>query len=152
MATVIAVIADDSKKDEVVKLAADHLDALSRASLIAPQATAALLEAHFDLDVAYVDPGPDGIASQLPALIAEGGVDLVVLLVDPRRPDDDELPSAPVVRACRVYDVPLAGNPATARLCLATLRRPRTLEVVIGTGARPSGRPWLDEWMAGNTG
>jgi len=66
-------------------------------------------EAHPDLDLTALDERGIG------AMAADGGVDLLVLLVDPHGGDAEAL-----VRVAALHDVPTACNPATADLLLAS--------------------------------
>lgn len=117
----IALIAHDAKKEEMAGLVASELDALIGEPIVATEATGMLVAERFGLPVERVASGPFGGDLQIGALVAAGGVRLVIFLRDPltAHPHDPDIQA--LMKVCDVYRVPLATNVETARLCLASL-------------------------------
>lgn len=111
---VLALIAHDGKKADMVAWATYNRDALARHQLVATAATAKLLQEKVGLEVEAVQPGPQGGDAQIGARVVEGRVDGVIFLVDPldKHPHDPDIQT--LMRLCNVHNVPLATNVATA--------------------------------------
>lgn len=118
----VALIAHDAKKEEMVELVASELDRLRAERIIATETTGAFVADRFGLAVERVASGPFGGDLQIGALVAAGEVRLVVFLRDPltAHPHDPDIQA--LMKVCDVYRVPLATNAATARLCLEALQ------------------------------
>jgi methylglyoxal synthase len=119
--TQIALIAHDGKKDELLALVGEWLPLFREASLIATDSTGALIEDNFPLDVQRTASGPHGGDLQIGALVARGGVDLVVFLRDPLAAHPHEPDIQALMKVCDVYRIPLATNISTAARCLQSL-------------------------------
>ena len=115
---ILALIAHDHKKDDIVALAADFLPFLRRCTLIATGTTGARLGRELGLDVQCLLSGPMGGDLQIGARLAVGQVDGVIFLRDPMTPQPHEPDINALVRACDVHNVPCATNVAGARLLL----------------------------------
>jgi methylglyoxal synthase len=122
MATRVALIAHDHKKDDIVKLAGEYADTLRRCELIATGTTGSRIAAAHGLDVERMLSGPHGGDLQIGAQLAEGRVDMVIFLRDPMTPQPHEPDINALVRACDVHNVPCATNIATARMILEALK------------------------------
>jgi methylglyoxal synthase len=121
MATRIALIAHDHKKDDIVKLAGEYVDTLRRCEIIATGTTGARVNAAHGLHVERMLSGPHGGDLQIGAQLAEGRVDMVIFLRDPMTPQPHEPDINALVRACDVHNVPCATNISTARMILEIL-------------------------------
>jgi methylglyoxal synthase len=119
----IALIAHDHKKDDMVVLAREFADFLSRCELIATGTTGGRLQLEAGLTVECLLSGPLGGDLQIGARLAQGEVDAVVFLRDPMTPQPHEPDINALVRACDVHDVPCATNMASARRLLSELAR-----------------------------
>jgi methylglyoxal synthase len=119
----IALIAHDHKKDDMVLLAKEFAEFLSRCHLIATGTTGGRLHAEAGLAVECMLSGPMGGDLQIGARLAVGEVDAVVFLRDPMTPQPHEPDINALVRACDVHNVPCATNVAGARLLLGELSR-----------------------------
>ncbi len=110
----VALIAHDGKKADMVAWATFNRVALARHELVATGSTAKLLQDKVGLEVEFVQPGPLGGDAQIGAKVVEGLVDGVIFLVDPldKHPHDPDIQM--LQRLCNVHDVPLATNIATA--------------------------------------
>ena len=119
----IALIAHDHKKDDMVLLAKEFADFLSRCHLVATGTTGGRLHAEAGLEVECMLSGPMGGDLQIGARLAVGEVDAVVFLRDPMTPQPHEPDINALVRACDVHNIPCATNVAGARLLLGELSR-----------------------------
>ena len=113
----IALIAHDGKKAEMVAFLRDQLGSLksSDISLIATGTTGKHIEAA-GLEVTRVLSGPLGGDAQIAAEVAEHKIDAVFFFRDPLDKHPHEPDIAMLMRICDVHNVPLATNPATAKL------------------------------------
>jgi len=115
----LALIAHDSKKDDMVAFCAAHAGFLAGCDLVATGTTGTrIVEAQPTLSVRRLKSGPLGGDQQIGALIAEGMVDAVIFLVDPLTPMPHDVDVKALMRLAIVYDVPIALNVATARMVL----------------------------------
>jgi methylglyoxal synthase len=121
MATRIALIAHDHKKDDIVRLAGEYVDTLKRCEVIATGTTGARVAAAHGLQVERMLSGPNGGDLQIGAQLAEGRVDMVIFLRDPMTPQPHEPDINALVRACDVHNVPCATNISSARMILEVL-------------------------------
>ena len=116
---VLALIAHDGKKADMVAFATFNRDKLQGYDLIATATTGRLLREKVGLEVETYLTGPLGGDVQIAARVAGGDVDAVLFLVDPldKHPHDPDIQA--VLRVCNVHDVPLATNVATANLVIS---------------------------------
>ncbi|HEV2125750.1 MAG TPA: methylglyoxal synthase [Chloroflexota bacterium] len=113
---VLALIAHDGRKDEMVAFARDHKEKLSGFRLLATATTGTLLREQVGLTVETCLSGPLGGDVQIAARVATGEVNAVIFLVNPlnAHPHDPDIQA--IQRVCNVHNVPLATNVATAVL------------------------------------
>ena len=113
----IALIAHDGKKAEMVGLVRDHLHLLQRddIDLVATGTTGTHVE-KAGLTVHRYLSGPIGGDAQIAKEVAEGNISGVFFFRDPLDKHPHEPDVAMLMRLCDVHNVPLATNPATARL------------------------------------
>ena len=116
---VVALIAHDGKKPDMVSFASSYREKLADYRIIATAATGRLLREEVGLDVEDYLSGPLGGDVQIAARIAGREVAAVFFLVDPldKHPHDPDIQA--VQRVCNVLDVPLATNVATANLIIS---------------------------------
>jgi len=115
---VVALIAHDGKKAEMIDFATEFRDRLVAFDLVATATTGRLLEEQAGLEVEPVLSGPRGGDVQIGARVAMGEIAAVIFLVDPLAPHPHDPDIQAVLRVCNVHDVPLATNAATARRLL----------------------------------
>lgn len=117
----IALIAHDDKKDEMVLFALRHKQTLAQHKLVATGTTGARIADASGLEVERLLSGPLGGDLQIGAMVAERRVQAVVFLRDPLTPHPHEPDISALMKVCDTYNVPLATNPATAELVIASL-------------------------------
>lgn len=115
----IALIAHDGKKAEMVTFLRDHLKPLQNIdiSLVATGTTGKHIEAA-GLTVKRYLSGPLGGDAQIASKVAEHKIDAVFFFRDPLDKHPHEPDIAMLMRICDVHNIPLATNPATAKLVL----------------------------------
>jgi methylglyoxal synthase len=118
MASTIALIAHDGKKDDMVRFATAQREALRRFQLIATGTTGERIMRATGLPVERMLSGPLGGDAQIASRVAEGQVVAVIFLVDPLYAHPHEPDIQGLLRICNVYNVPLATNESTAVLVL----------------------------------
>lgn len=115
----IALIAHDGKKHEMVNWALQHKDVLKEYKLCGTGTTARLIAEATGLDVKGYLSGPLGGDLQIGAKMAEKAIDMVVFFWDPlsAQPHDPDVKA--LLRIAVVYDIPIATNRATANLMIS---------------------------------
>ena len=110
----IALIAHDQKKGELVEFARQHLEFLQTQTLVATGNTGKLLDEELGLHVERVAHGPHGGDLIIGGRVAEGLIDAVLFFRDPLTSQPHEPDVSALMRVCDVHDVPLATNRGTA--------------------------------------
>ncbi len=118
---VIALIAHDGRKPDMVAFAMFNRSTLDKWTIVATESTGKLLEQKAGLNVERVLSGVEGGDMQIAARVATGQVDAVIFLVDPFDSHAHEPDIQGLQRVCQVHDTPLATNMATANLVLEAL-------------------------------
>ncbi len=118
---VVALIAHDGKKADMMDVAREHRSLLGRLRLLATGTTGQRLADELGLDVERTASGPRGGDLQIAARIAHGEVDAVVFLRDPLTAHPHEPDIQALLKVCDIYGVPVATNPAAARILLSYL-------------------------------
>ncbi|TZF83710.1 methylglyoxal synthase [Pedobacter sp. BS3] len=113
----IALIAHDGRKAEMVAFVKDHFDVLNKVKLVATGTTGSYIQ-QTGLKVTRKLSGPKGGDAQIAAMAAEGKIAAIIFFRDPLGKHPHEPDVQMLLRICDVHDVPLATNPATARLLL----------------------------------
>lgn len=111
---VIALIAHDNKKGEIVEWAKNNRQTLENFELCGTGTTSRLISEATGLKVKGFLSGPMGGDQQIGAKVAEGEIDYIVFLCDPltAQPHDPDVKA--LLRIAVVYNVPIATNVATA--------------------------------------
>ena len=117
----LALIAHDSKKEDMVSLLKSHRNELARLDLVATRSTGQLIQSRVGLSVTLMQSGPHGGDQQIGALVANGDVRAVIFLRDPLMAQPHEPDISALLRICDVHNVPLATNLATAEAVLHLL-------------------------------
>jgi methylglyoxal synthase len=116
----LALIAHDGKKPEMVAFVLQNKNVLEKATLYATGTTGSHIE-KAGMDVERLLSGPKGGDAQIAAMVAEGKLDAVIFFRDPLDKHPHEPDVQMLMRLCDVHNVPLATNPAAARLFLVGL-------------------------------
>ncbi|MBF8265850.1 MAG: mgsA [Dehalococcoidia bacterium] len=114
----IALVAHDSRKEDMVQLVKAHSENVAKLMLVATRSTGQLVQERAKLPVTLVQSGPLGGDQQIGALVANGEVDAVIFLRDPLTAHPHEPDVSALLRVCDVHNVPLATNIATAEAIL----------------------------------
>jgi methylglyoxal synthase len=119
---IIALVAHDGKKADMVAFAMQHREYLATYRVLATGTTGQLLIDKTGLDVERQLSGPIGGDAQIAARVAQHEVDAVFFFVDPlgKHPHDPDIQM--LLRICNVHNVPLATNPSTARAIIIALQ------------------------------
>ena len=117
----IALIAHDQKKADLVDFARGHLEFLRTQQLVATGNTGKLLDDELGLHVERVAHGPYGGDLIIGGRVAEGLIDAVLFFRDPLTAQPHEPDVSALMRVCDVHQVPLATNPGTAEAIVAWL-------------------------------
>lgn len=110
----IALIAHDSKKQEIIEWIKENKDILQNHFLSGTGTTARLISEKTELPVRAYNSGPLGGDLQIGSRIVEGNIDFVIFFWDPleSQPHDPDVKA--LLRIAAVYDIPIANNRATA--------------------------------------
>ncbi len=117
----IALIAHDKKKEEMIELAKDFEDKLSKHILVATGTTGLKVMQNTSLEVKRCKSGPLGGDQEIGAMVANHDVDMVIFLRDPLTAQPHEPDISALLRLCDVYKVPLATNTESAKLIMADI-------------------------------
>jgi len=130
MPATIALIAHDSRKDELIALLRDRFPVFSRYRLLATGGTGRRIQDTLGIPVEVLQPGAIGGDAQVAAEIASGRVSAVIFLADvlyaPRHEPGIDL----VARICNIHNVPFATNVATAEAIIDALARTQVAHLI----------------------
>ena len=118
---VVALVAHDEKKDDLLRLVKQYRSSLARLHLLATSHTGTLLSEEVGLPVERFRSGPEGGDMQIGARIVQGDVDAVVFLRDPLTAHPHEPDIQALLKVCDVHGVPVATNLASAEILLRSL-------------------------------
>src|SRR5256714_7574423 len=111
---IIALVAHDRRKDEMVEWALFNRGTLSRCTIYATRTTELTLQSAIETPMHLLLSGPLGGDSQLGSLIAEGRIDAVFFFWDPLTPQPHDVDVKALLRLAVLYDGPIACNPSSA--------------------------------------
>lgn len=110
----IALIAHDQRKGDMVDFVRRHIGLFRRYPLVATNSTGKLLQQELGLDVECVVHGPAGGDLIIGGRVALGLVSAVIFFRDPLTAQPHEPDVSALMRVCDVHSVPLATNVQTA--------------------------------------
>ena len=118
----IAIIAHNGKKAEMVQFLNENQEALHAKGihLVATGTTGAKTEAA-GFQVEKLLSGPLGGDAQIASRVAEGNIDMVIFFRDPLDKHPHEPDIFMLMRLCDVHNIPMATNPATAKLLIKAI-------------------------------
>jgi len=118
----IALIAHDSKKQEIVEWALKNKEILKNYELCGTGTTSKRISEATGLSVHGYLSGPLGGDQQIGAKVAEGDIDFVVFFCDPlsAQPHDPDVKA--LLRIANVYNVPIATNVASADYVISSMK------------------------------
>ncbi len=118
----IALIAHDEKKDDMLAFTRKHVEFFKNQTLVATGNTGKMLNAELGIEVERVAHGPHGGDLIIGGRVAEGTVTPVLFFRDPLTAQPHEPDVSALMRVCDVHQVPLATNLATAEAVVDLLR------------------------------
>lgn len=129
MSNTIALIAHDSRKEDMVRFASTHAPTLSRYLLISTMRTGEQIQAITGLPIDQKLTASLGGIIQIAAEIANGRILAAIFLVDSiAAPTDPNLNT--LLQLCNVYNVAIATNLATAEAIVARLAKTRVAHLI----------------------
>ena len=119
----IALIAHDNKKDDLLRFVNANHSTFSRFQLFGTGTTARIISDGTGLVVRRMLSGPLGGDQQIGAAVAEDNVLAVFFFRDPLTAQPHEPDVSALLRICDVHDVPLATNVSSATALCDWLER-----------------------------
>jgi len=116
----IALIAHDGKKADLVSFILQNKDVIEKCSLYGTGTTSSHIK-NAGFDIKALLSGPLGGDAQIAALLATGEIDIVIFFRDPLDKHPHEPDVQMLMRLCDVHNIPLATNPASAKLFLQSI-------------------------------
>ena len=112
---------EGSKKNDLAKWVKTHEVLLEPHSVFCTGTTGGVIgKTCPSLNLTLMKSGPLGGDQQIGAMIATGGIDLLVFFTDPLSPHPHDVDVKALARLATVYDIPMACSPATADLIAAS--------------------------------
>ena len=116
----IALIAHDSRKEDLLEWVAFNAPLLREHRLFATGTTGGLIEERCGLEVTRFKSGPLGGDQQVGAKIAEGELDVLVFFWDPMESHPHDPDVRALLRIAVLYNLPTACNRASADFIVAS--------------------------------
>jgi methylglyoxal synthase len=126
----IALVAHDNMKQDLVEWVQYNYFTLLEHALVCTGTTGRLVDEAIrakagaalprGFEIKRLKSGPLGGDQQLGALIAEGGVDVVIFFWDPMSPHPHDVDVKALLRIAVLYNVPIACNRSTADFLISS--------------------------------
>ncbi|MCL2785082.1 MAG: methylglyoxal synthase [Propionibacteriaceae bacterium] len=116
----IGLVAHDARKGELMQWCAFNRGTLSKHQLFATGTTGTLIEHEIGLKVTRLLSGPKGGDQQIGALIATGGLDILIFFWDPETPQPHDPDVKALLRLATLWNAPTACNTATADMIISS--------------------------------
>ena len=117
---IIALVAHDNKKEELVEWARSNCKLLAEHSLYSTSSTGQLLKNRLGLKVTLLESGPLGGDQQIGSRISEGQIDFVIFFSDPLQSQPHDCDVKALFRIILVWNVPVACNRASADFIISS--------------------------------
>ena len=118
---IIAVIAHDGKKAEMVAFIKDYINFFKNMKLVATGTTGIHIQ-KAGLEVDKKLSGPEGGDAQIAAMVAQNEILAVIFFRDPLGKHPHEPDIQMLLRICDHHNIPLATNLTSAKLLLKALQ------------------------------
>ncbi|AFY39213.1 putative lipid kinase [[Leptolyngbya] sp. PCC 7376] len=125
MSICVALIAHDSKKNDMVGLAKKYESILGRYRLVATGNTGEQILNATGLEVECLATAVNGGVLQIAAKVVSGEIAGVIFLMDALTPQPYEPDLQALIRVCNLYDIPLATNLSIAELSIQAIAKRR---------------------------
>ena len=119
----IALIAQDSKKELMVRFCIAYCGILSRHKLCATATTGKIVSEATGLRIVNFMSGAHGGCQQISSRISCGEIDMVIFFRDGVHPELMGPAEHDLLRLCDVHTIPIATNIATAEVLIHGLER-----------------------------
>lgn len=121
----IALVAHDKRKVDMVEWAVHNAGLLSKHRLVCTGTTGALIRKAFEdkgiaSEITCMHSGPMGGDAEIAAMVVRKEVDLAVFLIDDLNPQPHEADIQMLLRQCRVHNIPIACNRYSADLMITS--------------------------------
>ncbi|MBN1113197.1 MAG: methylglyoxal synthase [Bacteroidales bacterium] len=118
---IIALIAHDKMKPEILDFARKYRETLKKHTLVATGTTGHKIIEATGLNITCFRSGPLGGDQEIGAAVANGKIDLIFFFRDPLTAQPHEPDVSALLRLSDVYKIPLATNISTAELMVHSL-------------------------------
>ncbi len=120
----IAIIAHDGKKAEMVQFLMQHIKLFQNAGIeLVATGTTGKHAQESGLEVTRYESGPLGGDAQIASDVVNKKIQMVFFFRDPLGKHPHEPDILMLMRICDVHNVPIATNPATAKLLLSGIHK-----------------------------
>ena len=119
----IALVAQDAKKELMVRLCIAYSPVLSKHTLCATAATGKLVSEASGLRIVQFLGGSQGGYHQIASRISCGEIDMTMFFRDAAHPELMSQAQDDILRLCDLHTIPLATNIATAEALIHALQR-----------------------------
>ena len=120
MPKVIALVAHDSRKQDMVEWANYNKETLKKFNLVGTSGTAKAIENITGLSVKALGHGPDGGDVYIAYELLQGNIDKIIFLIDVKTPQGHENDIQMLIRNCVLANIPLALNRRTADFIISS--------------------------------
>ncbi|MBL8817528.1 MAG: methylglyoxal synthase [Planctomyces sp.] len=118
----LAIIAHDAKKEDMLQFVRAHVDFFRTKQLVATGNTGRMLSENLGLTIERVAHGPYGGDLIIGGRVAEGLIEAILFFRDPLTAQPHEPDVSALMRVCDVHNVPLATNQSTAHAVVQMLQ------------------------------
>jgi len=116
----IALVAHDSRKQDIIEWANFNKDKLEQFNLVGTKGTAEAIKNITGLDIKDLGHGPDGGDVYIAHAVLENKIDKIIFLIDVRTPQGHENDIQTLIRTCVLKNIPIALNRKTADFIISS--------------------------------